>query len=185
MKLSLVEIDRPTLDQAVRYIRTYTGKGDLPDVYINGLYSNANTDVIPYLTHLFYAMDIDPLLYVENLYTDMFSEFDMITISIPGHIKSLGVCSLSYCPYVTEVTLEEGVESIKGFAFQGCPKLHRIKLPKSLKMIFSGAFWDCPNLKTIYYAGTKSDWESINGHNPFDHKSKLVIKCIDGKIDIV
>ena len=185
MKLSLVEIDRPTLDQAVKYIRTYTGKGDLPDVYINGLYSNANPNVIPYLTHLFYSMDIDPLLYVDKLYVDMLSEFDMITISIPGHIKSLGIGSLSYCPYVTEVTLEEGVEAIKGFAFQGCPKLCRIKLPKSLKVIFAGAFWDCPKLKTIYYAGTKSEWETVNTHNAFKRNPGLVVKCIDGKIDIV
>ena len=48
--------------------------------------------------------------------------------------------NINICTQLTEITLPEGVETIRFGAFAGCTNLKRIVLPASLKEIRSGAF---------------------------------------------
>ena len=50
---------------------------------------------------------------------------------------------------MTEVILEQGVETIGKHVFAHCGKLQTITLPQSLTAIGDGAFWQCSNLNTI------------------------------------
>lgn len=59
------------------------------------------------------------------------------------------------------LNINDGVTEIGEDIMAGCDKLTYVKIPKSVKKIKKGAFSDCDNLKTIYFAGTKSQWEKI------------------------
>lgn len=59
------------------------------------------------------------------------------------------------------LNINDGVTEIGEDIMAGCDKLTYVKIPKSVKRIKKGAFSDCDNLKTIYFAGTKSQWEKI------------------------
>lgn len=52
-------------------------------------------------------------------------------------------------------------------AFSGCTKLTSIVIPNSVTSIDFAAFSACSGLKTVFYAGTKEQWEivSIGSHN--------------------
>lgn len=59
------------------------------------------------------------------------------------------------------LNINDGVTEIGEDIMAGCDTLTYVKIPKSVKKIKKGAFSDCDNLKTIYFAGTKSQWEKI------------------------
>ena len=48
-------------------------------------------------------------------------------------------------------------------AFSYCTSLTSITIPDSVTLIGYCAFLDCTSLKTVYYAGSKEDWEKIAG----------------------
>ena len=51
--------------------------------------------------------------------------------------------------------------AISNFAIKDNPDIKEIYFPLTLHRIFSGNFEKCPNLKTIYFAGSQAEWESI------------------------
>lgn len=59
------------------------------------------------------------------------------------------------------LNINDGVTEIGEDIMAGCDTLTYVKIPKSVKKIKKGAFSDCDNLETIYFAGTKSQWEKI------------------------
>ena len=78
-----------------------------------------------------------------------FSECDSLKkVYIPGSMKYT-IADFSNCKSLADVTISEGVESIRGFG--GCASLEKITLPKSAKTISS--FSGCKNLKTVKIQG--------------------------------
>ena len=51
--------------------------------------------------------------------------------------------------------------AISNFAIKSNAYIKEIYFPSTLHRIFSGNFDNCPNLKTIYFAGSQAQWESI------------------------
>ena len=62
---------------------------------------------------------------------------------------------------VKNVVIENGITGIGDWAFQSCKALTSITIPDSVTRIRTNAFDYCPNLQTVYYQGTKSQWENI------------------------
>ena len=58
--------------------------------------------------------------------------------------------------------------------FEGCHNLTTIKFPKSITAVYYYAFGDCPNLTTVYYEGTKEDWENIQIDNMENANDPLI-----------
>ena len=69
--------------------------------------------------------------------------------------------TFDYCSKLKELYIGEGVDWIAEMTFYYCSSLEIVALPKSLKQIDYLAFGDCKNLKTVYYAGSKEDWEDV------------------------
>ena len=120
-------------------------------------------------------------------------------IDFPSHLKSIGESAFSSCKYVRNVILPEGLETIGAWAFEACG-VQRLELPSSLTSIGEGAFFNEESLKevishipnpldinentfmnfdelspaTLYVpAGTKSDYEAIEGWTKFEGGIKV------------
>lgn len=71
---------------------------------------------------------------------------------------------------MSEVTIPEGVTSIRNYAFQGCSKLTQIIIPNSVTSIGFGAFFNCFNLADVYIENNLS-----LGNIPFDSSPDIHI----------
>ncbi len=83
------------------------------------------------------------------------------SVSLPKSLRKIGDSAFQSCEKLKSITVPYKVESIGEFAFNYCEGLTSIVLPKRLTRIETGAFYGCDNLKTIYYAGSKADWEDM------------------------
>ena len=78
---------------------------------------------------------------------------------VPGSVVIIG--HDSFCDSnLGEVVLPDSVIKIEGDAF-GYSRLQSIAFSNSVKNIDNSAFSGCNYLQTVYYNGTKSDWENI------------------------
>ncbi len=58
-----------------------------------------------------------------------------------------------------------------------------ITIPTSVTSIGDYAFCDCRGITTIYYKGTKAQWDAISKGNNWDYNIKgVTIKCLDGSM---
>lgn len=72
------------------------------------------------------------------------------TLTIPSTVKSIGDYAF-YHTNISNVVLPEGLQEIKGRAFQSCESLQKVVLPSSLTKIGDYAFDDCDNLFEITF----------------------------------
>ena len=113
-----------------------------------------------------------------------FSECIGLThIDIPDDVTNIGLAAFAGCINLTNIEIPKGVTYIAKQAFQQCYSLTSITIPDSVTTIgdaaFAGssltsivipvsvtsigyqAFDDCSNLTTVYYTGSKAEWEQI------------------------
>ena len=81
-------------------------------------------------------------------------------VILPESLKNIGA-PFSDCSSLESMVIPEGVTELLDGSFEGCSALKSITIPKSVTLIESWAFYDCDSIETIYYAGTKEEWESI------------------------
>ena len=61
------------------------------------------------------------------------------------------------------MTIPDSVTTIGDNVFSGCKALKSITIPEGVTSISYGAFEYCDNLTTVYYRGSKEQWDSIIG----------------------
>ena len=84
-----------------------------------------------------------------------------------------------FCCYnLTSVTIPDRVTSIGDSAFSECTSLTSITIPDSVTSIGSHAFYGCSSLSTVYYGGTKAQWNAISVGNSNDPLLNAEIKYI-------
>ncbi len=71
-------------------------------------------------------------------------------------------CYLRYPSQITKIVFNTGIESIELEALYNTKNLTEVELPTTLKSIGYMVFGGCDNLSTVNYAGTESQWNSIN-----------------------
>ena len=108
--------------------------------------------------------DVAKTITLGNGYNACISHFEEGILTIPGNSGDykvvIGPMAFRFCNYLTEVRVEEGVETIGAYAFVGCSKLHTVKLPSTLTVIGSGAFSELSSLKQVYCnASVAPAWE--------------------------
>lgn len=117
------------------------------------------------LTRLLYSLDVDVLLYLENVPNNfLLDQYIPIHVNVPDNVKYLGLHSFS----------DSG--------------LIYISLPANLKYIDNYSFFAVPHLKTIAFRGTKQEWKKLRKAPDWisdSAKSKVkVVKCVDGDINL-
>ena len=124
------------------------------------MYNNKNGEWKSY-SSLIYEAEVGNGVSVLGDYT--FSDLKNITkVELPDSLKAINQYSFSGCTSLKSITIPDNVEVIEKYSFNGCSSLDNIITAKSLKEIASYAFNGCTALKTIYYNGTKSEWNSIS-----------------------
>ena len=99
-----------------------------------------------------YAFYSEGLLYEVNNDTD--------TVTITGE----GTCSDTTI-YIPAVIDDKPVTEIGNYAFLRCTSLKEVVIPQSVTSIGDSAFDGCDELTTVYYRGSKEQWDSIIGSN--------------------
>ena len=118
-----------------------------------------------------------------------FANTNIISITIPSSVTSIGGWAFYSCDSLTSVTIGEGVTSIGSYAFSGCSSLTSITIPDSVTSIGSYAFegtaistitipenvkylgdslfLGCLNLEQVIYAATNANgFLSTREHRP-------------------
>lgn len=84
------------------------------------------------------------------------------SVELPNSLTSIGNAAFWGCTSLTNVAVPVGVTLIDYAAFSHCSALTTIQLQSSLKTIGEYAFYQCVQLKSIYFDGTKSQWDALN-----------------------
>ncbi len=73
----------------------------------------------------------------------------LTTLTIPESVTSIGDKAFRDCNNLTSVVIPEGVTSIGDYAFCGCSNLTSVVIPESVTSIGDYAFCRCSNLTTV------------------------------------
>ena len=87
-------------------------------------------------------------------------------ISIPGKVTTWGNGSFSNCHKLTKVEIQEGINTIPKYTFQGSEELCEVTLPVTLTQVGEGAFNECGALATVNYTGTWSNVKIQKDNDP-------------------
>ena len=74
---------------------------------------------------------------------------DVVTVSFPSSLESIGANAFNYCQSLETVTIPDNVWLIDEGAFRNCKGITELTLPKNLDTIGEYAFYDCDGLKTV------------------------------------
>jgi hypothetical protein len=81
------------------------------------------------------------------------SPSDLISITIPNSVISIGYGAFFHCATLTNVTMGNGVTGIADWAFSDCTDLADITLPSKVVGIGDSAFYDCTSLTGVWFRG--------------------------------
>ena len=136
--------------------------------------------------------DVDLPDSITSLGVQTFNGCNAVTgYTIPGSIKIIEHNTFSpirnFYSYdsieetaLKRVTIMEGVEEIGSAAFWCASSLECVYLPHSISIIDPSAFDGCGSLATVYYNGTKDEWDALDKGDQF---SGATIYYMDGTID--
>ena len=82
-------------------------------------------------------------------------------ITLPSGITMIDNATFRNCEQLLDFIIPSGVTKVEWHAFDGCTSLMRVTVPTSLVRFGYGIFVNCTNLGSIYYEGTKEQWNSI------------------------
>ena len=83
------------------------------------------------------------------------------TVVLPEGLTVIDRFVFHGCSALTQVNIPETVTSIERSAFDNCSGLVELHLPKELTSIGERAFSGCSGMKTLYFAGTSTQWEAV------------------------
>ena len=108
---------------------------------------------------------------------------NLISITIPNSVTSIGQQAFSGCTGLTSVTIPNSVTSIESYAFSGCSSLTSITIPNSVTSIGGGTFANCSGLTSVTIPNSvTSIWGDRRYQGCFEGCSSLVSVIIPNSV---
>ncbi|MBR2988359.1 MAG: leucine-rich repeat domain-containing protein, partial [Clostridia bacterium] len=95
------------------------------------------------------------------------------SVIIEGDLTAIKQYAFASCSALKEVFVGDSVQTIEACVFENCGALERVIIPRSVTTIGNAAFYQCANFQSVYYKGTKSEWNAISIGTYNDNNSKL------------
>ncbi len=83
------------------------------------------------------------------------------SVTIEDGITNIGSYAFKDCSHLTSATIGNGITSISSSMFNDCIYLTSITMGNGITSIGDRAFYYCNKLKTVNYAGTQTQWNTI------------------------
>ena len=106
-------------------------------------------------------------------------------IMIPDGVTYIGENAFGWCRDLEKVTLSKQLKSIENDCFIFCTGLSEIEIPVSVTAIHETAFEGCIDLSTIYFEGSKEDWDKVQKGEGWSNTTKLTDDSVLFKIKTV
>lgn len=114
---------------------------------------------------------------VTNIGDDAFGRcFSIMYFSIPNSVTHIGNGAFYNCDGLTSVVIPDSVVSIGEAVFLESYNLTSVVIPKAVTFIGERTFAECFNLNTIYYRGSKSEWDAISKGKNWDLRAGQKVK---------
>ena len=97
-------------------------------------------------------------------------------VTLPNHLTKIDTGVFCECTSLESITIPDGVPFICDKTFKDCENLQSITIPVSVHGINPGAFEGCYVLTDVYYAGTRAQFEAIEGYEVLDDAT---VHCTD------
>ena len=97
------------------------------------------------------------------------SKYNLLSITIPNTVNSIGAKALQYCSSLEELVIGNQVTYIGSNAFESCNKLTEVIIPDSVTYLGTEAFRSCSELTSVTIGNSLT---TIN-EDVFDYCSKL------------
>lgn len=92
----------------------------------------------------------------------LFSSSWITSVTLPDNLNTIRTSMFEVSAKLEFIRLPECISSIEEKAFRECVSLKRIIIPASVTSIAEDAFENCNSLETVYYAGTRQQWDAIS-----------------------
>lgn len=102
-------------------------------------------------------------------------------LNLPSNLKTIGNWAFEQCDGLVHVTIPEGVTSIGTSAFGWCDNIVDVRVPASVTTLKEYAFCMCDKLETIYFGGTKAQWNKFDGANEYSLRAGIKVVCASGE----
>lgn len=130
----------------------------------------------------FINLDLSSATELTEIPDEAFYYFYLSGLILPDSLKNIGTKAFAYNGF-EEIVIPDSVEIIEAGAISFCLFLTEITLPASLTSIGASAFKGTA-LKTVNYKGTQEQWEEISIHTTGNDKlTGAKIICTDGVIN--
>ena len=127
-----------------------------------------------YSYYAYPAVDRGDAIY---LYSKNKLQLTNVSLVIPGHFKGKKITKVSEFESIVgleKVKIPNTVNTIGRAAFYMDKELKEVQIPTSVTTIECYAFRNCSSLKTVYYEGSKEDWDKISIDNKYNANQPLL-----------
>ena len=107
---------------------------------------------------------------------------DVVDVTIPPTVKTIGTGAFNSCDGLTDVHIAEGLETVMDGAFSGCKSLESIVFPSTLKSLGTNVFANTIALKTLGIA-KNNDYFSSSENVLFDAQKTRIIRYAPEKTE--
>ena len=86
----------------------------------------------------------------------------LTSVTLSNTVTSIGTSAFASCKGLTSFVCGKSLTSVGINAFRGCSALKSVSFPEGIKTIMNYAFTDCGKLETVYYVGSKAQWDEVS-----------------------
>ena len=110
----------------------------------------------------------------------------LASVTLPKFLTRIEKQLFSQCTSLRDITIPAAVNSIGEYAFSGCG-ISTITFSGVVSTIETGAFSGCSKLRTVYFGGTRNQWNriSIADYNDYLKNATIITNDVKAVIDAI